>query len=96
MWRELFGHLKMFIHPNQIFKSLIHKLVTKKTEHAILELDMNFVSSRRIRRSLSISRPHLQSITIDIAFIISKPGIFRVDKVDIKKFTVKNLKAISL
>jgi hypothetical protein len=74
--------------------------ITKKTEHAILELDMNFVSSRGIRRILSIARPHLQSITIDIAFIISKPqdsqdeeptaclGLFRVDKVDFEKFAV--------
>ena len=77
-----------------------HDPITKKKEHAILELDMNFVSSRGIRRILSIARPHLQSITIDIAFIISKPvdsqdeepnaclGLFRVDKVDFEKFAV--------
>ena len=77
-----------------------HDPITKKKEHAILELDMNFVSSRGVRRILSIARPHLQSITIDIAFIITKPvdsqdeepnaclGLFRVDKVDFEKFAV--------
>lgn len=80
--------------------------ITKKTDQAILELDMDFVSDRTIRRILSIARPHMHRITIDVAFIISKPqnsqieepsaclGLWRVDKVDFEGFAVSPIKTI--
>ena len=67
---------------------------------AILECDVDFVSDKSIRKIINIVRPFVQSVTIDLAFIISKPahsdidepcaclGLWRVDKVDFESYAV--------
>ena len=74
--------------------------ITRKPSHAILECDMDFISDRQIRRILNLARPHMQRITIDVAFVISKPnrseieepsaclGLWRVDKIDFERCAV--------
>lgn len=61
---------------------------------------MDFVSDKSIRKIINIVRPFVQSVTIDLAFIISKPahsdidepcaclGLWRVDKVDFESYAV--------
>jgi hypothetical protein len=74
--------------------------ITRKTSRSIMECDLDFVSDRQIRRILNMARPHIRRITIDVAFIISKPmhseieepsaclGLWRVDKVDLERCAV--------
>lgn len=73
---------------------------TGKTNCAILECDVDFVSDKSIRKLINIVRPYVQSITIDMAFIISKPenssidepcaclGLWRIDQVDFESCAV--------
>ena len=74
--------------------------VMGKTTHALLEVDIDLLSVKAIRRVINIVRPHLQSITIDLAVIVSKPqhseieepsaclGLWRIDKVDFESCAV--------
>ena len=73
---------------------------TGEVQHAIMELDVDLFSSKAIRKIINIIRPHLQSITIDVAIIISKPhpedadepfacvGLWRIEKVDFEQCAV--------
>ena len=71
-----------------------------------MECDVDLVSHRAVRKILSIVRPHLKSITIDVALIVSKPldsefeepsaclGMWRIDKVDFESCAVLPEKSI--
>ncbi len=73
---------------------------TGKTNCAILECDVDCVSDKKMRKLINIVRPFMQTITIDMAFIIAKPesssfddpcaclGLWRVDKVDFESCAV--------
>lgn len=73
---------------------------TGKKHCPLLEVDIDLISNKEIRRCINIIRPHLPSITVDLAFIISKPkdseveepsaclGLWRVDKVDFERCAV--------
>lgn len=82
----------------RIPKSVDH--ITGKTNCAIMECDVDCVSDNKMRKLISIVRPFMQSITIDMAFIIAKTdsssidepcaclGLWRVDKVDFDSYAV--------
>ena len=73
---------------------------------ALLECDIDFVSNPAIRKVISMVRPHLSKITIDLALIVSKPkdsdedephacvGMWRIDKVDFESCAVFPEKSI--
>lgn len=73
---------------------------TGKTNRAILECDIDLLSEKAIRRVINIVRPHLRSITIDCALVVSAPqwsdveepccclGLWRIDKVDFESCAV--------
>ena len=66
----------------------------KTKEAAVMELGVDFYTSKAIGRLINIVMPHLGSITLDIAFVIAAPwgeegtepsaclGVWRIDKVD--------------
>lgn len=70
---------------------------TGKVNHAVVECDIDLLADKSIRKVINIIRPHLKSITIDVAVIISKPwssevpepscclGLWRIDSVDFEK-----------
>ena len=70
---------------------------TGKIKHRLIECDIDLLSEKTVRKIINIIRPHLASITIDCAFIISKPegsdieepsccvGLWRIDKVDFER-----------
>lgn len=72
----------------------------ERTASALLECDVDLLSSSPIRKIINIVRPHLPKITIDIAMVISKPwgsvieepscclGVWRIDKVDFESCAV--------
>ena len=74
--------------------------ISHKPSHAIVECDIDFISEKSFRKVLNMVRPHMWSITIDIALIISKPklseieepsaclGLWRVDKIDFERCAV--------
>lgn len=94
-------------HPvrwHQVNKSIDPQ--TGKESAAILECDIDLVSNPAIRKVVSMVRPHLSKITIDLALIVSKPkgsevdensaciGMWRIDKVDFEGCAVLPQKSI--
>jgi hypothetical protein len=73
---------------------------TNKTSQMVVEVDIDFISDRSYRKLFSLVRPHMRSLTIDVAFVASKPknstieepsvclGIWRIDKVDFERCAV--------
>lgn len=73
---------------------------TGRTNHALLEVDIDLLSERTIRRVINLIRSSLSSMTVDLAFIVSKPkhseveepsaclGLWRIDKVDFESCAV--------
>mmetsp|Transcript_20625 Transcript_20625/g.44801 ORF Transcript_20625/g.44801 Transcript_20625/m.44801 type:complete len:644 (+) Transcript_20625:229-2160(+) len=73
---------------------------TGKIRHPLLEVDIDLISANAVRKIINLIRPHLHSITIDLAFIISQPkgseieepsacvGLWRIDKVDFESCAV--------
>lgn len=73
---------------------------TNKTSQMVMEVDIDFISNRSYRKLFSLVRPHMPSLTIDVAFVASKPknstieepsvclGIWRIDKVDFERCAV--------
>ena len=73
---------------------------TNKTSQMVVEVDIDFISNRSYRKLFSLVRPHMPSLTIDVAFVASKPknstieepsvclGIWRIDKVDFERCAV--------
>ncbi|KAL7541820.1 hypothetical protein ACHAXR_012554 [Thalassiosira sp. AJA248-18] len=73
---------------------------TGRTHAALLECNVDLFSEKTIRKVINIVRPHLQSITIDVAIIISRPddsdieepcaclGLWRIEKVDFESCAV--------
>ena len=71
-----------------------------KSSQVIIECDIDFISEKSYRKILNMIRPHMRSITIDIAFIISKPtnseieepsaclGLWRIEKVDFERCAI--------
>lgn len=71
-----------------------------KSSHVIIECDVDFISEKSFRKISNMIRPHMRSITIDIALIISKPmnseieepsaclGLWRIDKVDFERCAI--------
>ena len=74
--------------------------ISHKPSHAIVECDIDFISEKSFRKVLNMVRPHMWSIKIDFALIISKPklseieepsaclGLWRIDKVDFESCAV--------
>jgi len=74
--------------------------ISHKPSHAIVECDIDFISKKSFRKVLNMVCPHMWSITIGIAIIISKPklseieepsaclGLRRIDKVDFERYAV--------
>jgi len=70
----------------------------KTTAAAVMEVGVDFHTSRAIGRLINIVMPHLGSITLDIAFVVAAPwgkegtepsaclGVWRIDKVDFMSF----------
>jgi hypothetical protein len=94
-------------HPvtwHQVSKSIDPQ--TRKESAAILECDIDLVSNPTIRKVVSMVRPHLSKITIDLALIVSKPkgsevdensaciGMWRIDKVDFEGCAILPQKSI--
>lgn len=77
-----------------------------KLLHPLLEVDIDLISDSAFRKVINIVRPHLHSITIDLAFIISQPqesvieepsaclGLWRIYKVDFESCAVLPEKSI--
>jgi len=77
-----------------------------RTKCALIECSIDLISDRDVRRVINIVKPHLPGITIDLAFIISKPrdseieepsaclGLWRIDKVDFESCAVLPEKTI--
>ena len=73
---------------------------TGKANASILEFDVDVFTNNTVRKIVNIVRPHLQSITIDVALILSKPqdsdveepcaclGLWRIEKVDFEECAV--------
>ena len=81
--------------------------VTGKIKHRLIECDVDLLSEKTVRKITGIVRPHLPGITIDCAFIISKPkdsdieepsccvGLWRIDQVDFEKCGGKDFPSLS-
>ena len=79
---------------------------TGNLSSALLECDIDLVSNPAIRKVISMVRPHLSKITIDLALIVSKPkdsevdepsaciGMWRIDKVDFESCAIFPEKSI--
>ena len=79
---------------------------TGSVSSALLECDIDVVSNPTIRKIVSMVRPHMSKITIDLALIVSKPkgseveepsaciGMWRVDKVDFETCAVLPQKSV--
>ena len=69
-------------HPTtwqQVSKSVSSS--TGKANAAILECDIDLLTERTIRKIINIVRPHIQSITCDLALIISTPKGSKIEEV---------------
>ena len=77
---------------------VVDPLTGSTTAAAVMEVGVDFHTSRAIGRLINIVMPHLGSITLDIAFVVAAPwgkegtepsaclGVWRIDKVDFMSF----------
>lgn len=56
---------------------------TGKSNAALMEVDVDLLTNKRIRQIISIVRPHLASITIDLALVIAAPKESEVEEVSL-------------